>query len=354
VTLQDILIRRMRRDGALSVADFMGTALFHPEQGYYARRMPIGRAGDFTTAPEVHQMFGEMIAAWLVDYWYRSGRPEPFLLVELGPGRGTLMQDILRTAAGLSPSFTRAAKVWFVETSSILRREQAVAVPAASLTDDLAAVPAAFALVVANEFFDALPIHQYVKTGRHWRERTVTWDGSSARFIFALAPHLSPATPHLPDLAREGDIVEISPAAQAIVADLAGRAVADGGASLIIDYARDPREPCGTLQAVQSHRRVDPLREPGTADLSARVDFQELASTARAAGASVHGPRAQGAFLETVGIRERGHRLAAMQPATRDGIESALRRLTRPEGMGSQFQAMSIACPSGPDPAGFA
>ena len=354
MTLQDILIRRMRRDGALSVADFMGTALFHPEQGYYARRAPIGQAGDFTTAPEVHQMFGEMIAAWLVDYWNRSGRPEPFLLVELGPGRGILMQDILRTAAGIAPSFTRAAEIWFVETSSGLRREQAIAVPAARFTDDLAAVPAGFALVVANEFFDALPIHQYVRTGRHWRERTVTWDGSSSRFVFALGPHPSPVTPHLPDSANEGDIVEISPAAQAVAADLAGRAVADGGTSLIIDYARDPREPCGTLQAVQSHRRVDPLSEPGAADLSARVDFQGLATTALAAGASVHGPRAQGAFLEAVGIRERGRRLAAMHPATRDGIESALRRLTRPEGMGSRFQAMSIAGPRGPDPAGFA
>ena len=354
MTLQDILIRRMRRDGALSVAEFMGTALFHPEQGYYARRVPIGLSGDFTTAPEVHQMFGEMIAAWLVDYWYRSGRPDPFLLVELGPGRGTLMQDILRTAGGVAPSFTRAAEVWFVETSPGLRRAQAVAVPTARLTDDLATVPAAFALVVANEFFDALPIHQYVKTGRHWRERTVTWDGTRSRFAFALAPHPSPITPHLSDVAREGDIVEVSPAAQAVAADLAGRAVADGGASLVIDYARDPREPCGTLQAVQSHRRVDPLSEPGAADLSARVDFHGLATTACAAGASVHGPRAQGTFLEALGVRERGRRLAAMQPAMRDGIEGALRRLTRPEGMGSRFQAMSIACPRGPDPAGFA
>jgi NADH dehydrogenase [ubiquinone] 1 alpha subcomplex assembly factor 7 len=354
VALQDILIRRMRRDGALSVADFMGTALFHPEQGYYARRAPIGQAGDFTTAPEVHQMFGEMIAAWLVDYWDRSGRPAPFLLVELGPGRGTLMRDIQRTAAGVAPSFARAARIWFVETSSSLRGEQAVAVPAARFTDNLAAVPAAFALVVANEFFDALPIHQYVKTGRHWRERTVIWDGSSSRFVFALAPHPSPVTPHLPGLAGEGDIVEISPAAQAVAADLAGRAVAHGGASLIIDYARDPREPCGTLQAVRSHRRVDPLSEPGAADLSARVDFQGLATTARAAGASVHGPRAQGAFLEAVGIRERGRRLAAMQPAARESIEGALRRLTGPEGMGSRFQAMSIAGPLGPAPAGFA
>ena len=352
MTLRDILIRRMRRDGALSVADFMGTALYHPEQGYYARRAPIGEAGDFTTAPEVHQMFGEMIAAWLVDYWCRSGRPEPFLLVELGPGRGTLMRDILRTAARVAPAFTRAAGVWFVETSASLRREQEAAVPAARFAGDLAAVPAGFALVVANEFLDALPVHQYVRTGRHWRERTVTWDGSG--FVFALAPHPSPVAPHLPDPAREGEVAEVAPAAQAMVADLAGRAAAAGGASLIVDYARDPREPCGTLQAVRSHRRVDPLREPGAADLSTRVDFRGLAAAARAAGAAVHGPRAQGAFLEAVGIRERARRLAAMQPAARAGIESALRRLTRPEGMGSRFQAMAIAGPRGPHPAGFA
>ena len=354
VTLRDVLIRRIRRDGALTIADFMATVLLHPEQGYYARRIPIGEAGDYTTAPEIHQIFGEMIAGWLIDYWHRSGSPEPLLLVELGPGRGTLVQDILRAADTVAPSFARAASIWFVETSPKLRGEQAAAVPDARFASELASVPQAFSLFVANEFFDALPIHQYVKTGTHWRERTVTWDEASARFVFALGPRPSPITCQLPVSACEGEVVEISPVAQAVVADLAARAVSDGGASLIVDYARDREEPFGTLQAVRSHRRVDPLDEPGSADLSSRVDFQQLAATARTGGACVHGPRKQGEFLETIGIRQRARRLAAMQPAASAGIKTALHRLVHPEGMGSRFHAMSVASPNGPDPAGFA
>ncbi len=353
MTLQELLVARIRRDGALSVADFMGVVLLHPQYGYYARQVPIGQAGDYTTAPELHQMFGEIIAAWLIDYWQRSSRPASFLLIELGPGRGTLMQDILRTAATVAPPFARAAEIWFVETSPLLRRQQAAAVPNARFAESLASVPTGFSLVVANEFFDALPVHQYVRKEGRWHERAIAWDPSTERFEFVLTPEPAPIGTYLPAAASDGDIAEVSPSAQSIVSDLARRAVADGGTSLIVDYARDRREPAGTLRAVRAHQSVDPLAHPGQADLSTRVDFERLAETARADGATVHGPCAQGAFLETLGLRQRAERLAATQPEQRVGIESAYRRLARPDGMGARFQALAIAGPGPVTPAGF-
>ncbi len=353
MTLRDLLVRRIRRDGALSVADFMGLALFHPKHGYYMRHVPVGRTGDYVTAPEIHQMFGEIITAWLIDYWQRCDRPTPFLLIELGPGRGTLMQDILRTASAVAPHFARAARIWFVEISPTLRGRQAVAVPAARFADELAAVPAGFSLVVANEFFDALPVHQYVKSGGHWHERLVTWNPSTARFAFMRAPQPTPVGPRLPSPAEEGEIAEVSLAGQAMVADLARRAVAEGGVSLILDYARDSQEPSGTLQAVRAHRSVDPLEDPGASDLSVRVDFDGLAAAARAVRAAVYGPRGQGAFLDALCIRRRAARLAVPRAADRADAEAALWRLTHPDGMGTRFRALAITGPDAPPPTGF-
>ncbi len=357
MTLEDVLIRRIRREGPISVAEFMGTALLHPLYGYYIRRLPVGRSGDFITAPEIHQIFGEMIAAWLIDFWKRADSPSPFVLAELGPGNGTLMADIVRTARSIAPGFASAADVWFVEVSPALRSRQAAAVPSARFADTVASVPDSFALIIANEFFDALPVHQYVWTGASWSERGITWNTGTKRFEFSVTDsrHLAPnwlGDPP-PGEREQGRIVEVCPAGHAMVDDLARRTLVNGGGVLIADYGRDAREDAGTLQAVRGHRKVDPLSDPGQADLSTRVDFSELAVTARARGAAVHGPCTQAAFLEMIGIRERASRLIAMHPSQRHDIEGALRRLTRPEDMGTRFRVMAITAPNGPAPAGF-
>ena len=353
MSVRDSLIRRIRREGAISVSDFMATALLDPVDGYYMRRSPLGRSGDFITAPEIHQMFGEMIAAWLIDYWNRADRPATFKLIELGPGRGTLMRDILRTADTVAPAFCAGADVWMVEVSPNLRTGQGDALPRARFAADLASVPEGYALVVANEFFDALPVHQYVPDETGWRERAVTWNARKARFTFVLAGRRAPLPAGFPAAGREGEIIEVSAAAHAMAADLARRAVNHGGATLIMDYGRDEHEPGGTLQAVREHRSVDPLSEPGRTDLSSRVDFRGLAETARADGAFVYGPCGQGEFLERLGIRARARKLTHLNPAERPRVEAALRRLTAPEEMGTRFRAMAIANPDGPVPAGF-
>lgn len=352
MSVRDSLIQRIRREGAISVFEFMAAALLDPVDGYYMRRSPLGRLGDFITAPEIHQMFGEMVAAWLIDYWHRADRPSTFRLIELGPGRGTLMRDILRTADTVAPAFCAAADVWMVEVSPELRARQGDALPRARLADDLAMVPDGYALVVANEFFDALPVRQYVRDDSGWRERAVTWNAEDARFDFVLSGR-APLPAGFPLAGRNGEIIEVSAAAHAMVSDLARRAVDHGGGTLIIDYGRDEYEPGGTLRAVREHRSVDPLSDPGLADLSSRVDFRGLANTARTQGALVRGPCGQGEFLEGLGIRTRARKLTHLNPSERPRVEAALRRLTAPEEMGTRFQTMAIVRPNGPVPAGF-
>lgn len=350
----DALARRIAREGPVTVAEFMATALLHPRHGYYMRGGAIGRAGDFITAPEVHQAFGETLGAWCVDFWERAGGPRPFVLLELGPGRGTLMRDVLRAARSVRPAFADAAEVWLVEASPALREEQARAVPGARFALDPGGAPEGFTIALANEFLDALPVRQFARHEGRWEERLVGWDPARGGFAFTRSGRPSPFAAGLAADAPEGTVAEISPAAHAVAAGLAGRVRESGGAALLLDYGRDPDEPAGTLRAVRRHRPDDPLRAPGEADLSVRVDFDALAGTARAEGARVLGPAAQGAFLERLGIRERAGALAWTDPARAAGAAAGVRRLTAPGAMGARFQALALAGPEGPEPAGFA
>jgi NADH dehydrogenase [ubiquinone] 1 alpha subcomplex assembly factor 7 len=357
--LADSLRRRIAIDGPLTVAQYMAEALGHPRHGYYATRDPLGTAGDFITAPEISQMFGELIGLWCADAWVRMDAPDPVSLVELGPGRGTLMADALRAAGWAMPAFRRAIEIHLVETSPALRAAQARALVAAEPTwhDGLDTVPERPALVVANEFFDALPIRQWLCTADGWHERLVDRDEQTDSLRFVLARRADPTVPALVPAAiaaEPGALVESAPAALNQAALLGARLAKHGGAVLIIDYGPASPTPGDTLQAVSRHRSVHPLAAPGEADLTAHVDFRALAGAARRAGVVVHGPIPQGQFLAALGIAERARRLAEARPDRAASIDAARRRLVAPDQMGMLFKAMVLAHPAVGLPAGFA
>ena len=355
------LAARIERFGPLTLAEYMAAALTDPEGGYYMSGDPFGAGGDFVTAPEVSQMFGELIGLWCADLWQRGGAPDPVWLVELGPGRGTLMADALRAARGL-PGFLAAARLALVEVSPALRARQAETLADCPLAqaplwlEHAGALPEGPAIVIANEFFDALPLRQLERGPEGWRERLVVTDPRG----LALAP--GPPSPALAELvplglrdAPPGTVAELCPAGLGLAAWLGARIAETGGGALIVDYG--PARPSGraTLQALRGHRRVDILEAPGAADLTAHVDFSALAEAAGAAGARCHGPVPQGAFLKALGIEARAAALCrGAEPAQRASIEAALDRLTSAAGMGDLFKALAVTPASLDSPAGFA
>ncbi len=342
--LEAIIRAEIAASGPMTLHDYMALCLAHPEHGYYMRRDPLGAAGDFTTAPEISQMFGEMIGLWLAEVWHGLGRPAPFRLVELGPGRGTLMADILR-AGRAAPGFLDSAEVWLVETSPALRAEQARQVPGARQAGALAEVPAGPFLLVANEFFDALPVRQFVRTAKGWAERMVGLDGDRLAFGLRPAPDLGPAP--------VGAVRERSPAGEAAAAEIGARIGAAGGAALIVDYGYAAPTPAGadTVQALRAHAYADPLEAPGEADITAHVDFGALARAAKGAAASPLVP--QGAWLERLGIGARAATLARARPERAAEIGGQLRRLTAPEEMGTLFRVMALGQAGAPPFPGF-
>ncbi len=322
--------------------DFMQTCLLHPEHGYYTTREPFGTAGDFTTAPEISQMFGELVGLALAQTWIDQGAPKPFALAELGPGRGTLMADMRRAMARV-PGLTDAARITLVEASARLRQIQSARLGPVSHCGGVDELPELPLFLVANEFFDALPIRQFVRVDGGWAERMVTVSEG------ALALALAPPVP-LPRDGAPGEVWEDRPAAAAIIAAIARRIVRHGGVALIIDYGT--WDGYGdSLQALQRHGRADPLDRPGEADLTAHVDFAPLAAAAVAEGAAASAPVPQGAWLRMLGIEARAARLTAAGDA---GAQTALHRLTHPAQMGHLFKVMAIWPPKAPPPPGFA
>jgi SAM-dependent MidA family methyltransferase len=327
---------------------------------YYARpgATPFGRAGDFTTAPEISQAFGECLGIWAAVVWQAMGRPDPVLLVELGPGRGTLMADALRAAGEVATPFRAALRVHMVEASPPLREAQARALSPGAVAAwhaDAAGLPPGPAILLANEFFDALPIRQFVRRGAGWAERHVQ-DG---RFVEQRA-EAGPDAPPLPAEAPEGAVLEHGAAARALAGALGARLAAQGGAALVLDYGPATGGGLGdTLQAVSRHGRADPLAEPGTVDVTAHVDFGALAAVACAAGATAHGPLPQGLFLQRLGLAARAAvlaRAAAAGPGGRAAaglVLSGAQRLLAPEGMGRLFKALCLCHPGLPTPPGF-
>ncbi|MBV8889975.1 MAG: SAM-dependent methyltransferase [Alphaproteobacteria bacterium] len=352
------IVRRIQAHGPLSVAGFMAMALHDREAGYYTKRGPIGAAGDFVTAPEISQIFGELIGIWCADWWQRAGSPDPVVLAELGPGRGVLMVDALRAAGTVRP-FRRSLRPFLVEASPVLRAEQQknLADAGAVWVNRIEDLPDGPMLLIANEFLDALPIRQLIRVGRHWAERVVTVDPEGG-LVFAAGPE-SPALRSLvaPALRESppGTVVEFRPAAAALAAAVAERVCRAPGAALFIDYGFCTSRSGSTLSAVRRHRPVGILDRPGGADLSAHVDFAALAAAARGAGAAVFGPIPQGSLLRALGAEIRLAALcASAAPSQREALASGLHRLLDPQQMGTLFNAIAVASPGGPVPAGFA
>ncbi len=338
-------MREIAAARTVTVADYMAAANAH----YYATRDPLGAAGDFTTAPEISQMFGEMVGIWIADLWTRAGGPA-FHYVELGPGRGTLAADALRTAARFD---CKPQGLHLVETSPALRAAQSARLPDAEHHDEIDSLPDDLPLIViANEFFDALPVHQYVATKDGWRERIVLRAGDG----ITAAPDTVPADEAIPPALRdraEGTIVETAPAAAAVMHQCSARLARQGGAMLAIDYGYCGPATGDTLQAVKAHRFADPFADPGEVDLTAHVDFAALAHAARRPGTNVFGPVDQGAWLQAMGIDARLQTLVAASPARAADLQGQRDRLVAADQMGTLFQAMALTGAGWPQPAGF-
>ncbi len=309
---------------------------------YYATQDPFL---DFTTSPEISQMFGELLGAWAATVWQQIGAPVSLLFAEAGPGRGTLMRDARRATARVAPAFHAAAKIHFIENSPRLREAQRAAVPDATWHDDLSTLPPGPLILLANEFLDALPIRQFVRAAGAWQERHV----HAGAFL------LCPAEPPTPQTAPpDGTIQEQGDAARTWTTGLAARLARHGGAAVILDYGPAHSTPGDSLQALRHGRPADPLADPGTADLTAHVDFQAVAEAARTAGAAARGPVPQGKFLAALGLFRRTEKLAAANPARADALREAADRLAAPSRMGHLFKALAITHPGAPPPPGFA
>jgi len=349
--LGEKIIDLIRLNGPIPVAEYFALCLNDPRHGYYRTRDPFGRGGDFVTAPEISQLFGELIGVFMILAWRAHGRPAKVRLVEIGPGRGTMVADALRAMTALAPDMTASSTVHLVEASGRLRQVQRETLArsgvAADWHDALQSVPAGFTLLMANELFDAIPTRQFVNGPEGFRERVICVD-KDGDLAFATGPAaLDPDLP--PGEARPGAVFEIAPAREAIMAGIASRLVAEGGTALVVDYGHVCTVLGDTLQAVRRHRFDDVLAHPGEADLTSHVDFEALTRAARAQGAHVALPLDQAQFLLGLGLLERAGALGAGKPAqTQQAIALAVERLAGDgdNQMGRLFKAL---CVSGKD-----
>lgn len=333
--------------GPIPVNEYMALCLFDPEDGYYTTREPFGTAGDFVTAPEISQMFGELIAIWLYQAWQAIGRPAPVTIAEIGPGRGTLMNDMLRALSRLDPALTAGASFAMIETSPRLSeiQKQTLAGTVASIGwhEAIDTLPQAPLLIVGNELFDAVPIRQFIRAGANWRERMIGLDDADELRFFAGVGSIDPTL--LPDdagNAPQGAIAEIAPARTALMAAIAERLAKHGGAGLFIDYGHLKPGVGDTLQALRKHDHEDVLANPGEADLTAHVDFAALAAIVRAHGLEAQ-LTTQGEFLIGMGLLERAGLLGAQaNDQSRQAIADAVERLAGPDAMGELFKVLKI------------
>lgn len=358
--MQSSAVERLKRhlagNGPMSVADYMLWCLTTGSSSYYRSGNPIGASGDFVTAPEVSQIFGELITVWAIAVWRNMGSPRPFVLAELGPGRGTLMQDALRAARSV-PAFREAAQVHLVETSSTLRALQDQALSSLCKPqwhETLTAIPQAPLILIANEFFDAIPVEQHIYIDGSWHKRVIALNGSD-KPVFTKGRLSLPPVELLPSRGpNEGDILEYRPGAAALLSEIARRASTAPIAILIADYGYERRDYGDTLQAVQAHGYVHPLESPGEADLSAHVNFAELAHTAETAGLKIWGPQPQSEFLLSLGLEQRLRTLmASADEKQRAALFLGARRLVDPFQMGSLFKVMAITSEGQPPPPPF-
>ena len=346
----------IEKSGPISLATYMDLALQHPEFGYYKHKDPLGSEGDFITAPEISQMFGEMIGLWCADIWQQMGKPSSFLLIECGPGRGTLIEDALRATSKIS-GFHEALDLYLLESNETLRQKQTEKLSSFKPTyiDDLNELPQKPMLLIANEFLDALPIRQFEKNFQGWCERLITVENDNFLFtLWPLDPILTRLIPANLRDANPGTVYEISPPSLGVVRTLSKQLLRNKGAALLIDYGFIEASGKPTLQAVSKHQFTDVLKDPGEIDITAHVDFGTLKSVAAAEGVIVSGPLGQGEFLNTLGIELRAVQLKQRTtPSEAKNIDLALHRLTNVSEMGSLFKVMSLSSPDLTELAGF-
>ncbi len=362
--LKDRIISQIKETGPMSVAGYMAICLLDPTMGYYPTRDPLGEGGDFITAPEISQMFGEVLGLWAIDRYRALGSPDKIHLVEYGPGRGIMMSDMLRTAR-LDKNFVGALNVWLIETSAALESKQAEILADCgvnvSWVSKLEDVDEGDVLVIGNEYLDCLPVRQFIMQDRFagnngWHERLVFEQGGELRFgvseiaISKADKELLPAD--LPDV-KNGDLLEISPGLKQITESLKDRFAQYGGSALFIDYGSDVTEFGDTFQAIKNHKKQDPLKQPGQADLTARVDFAALAHWAGRAGLDVFGAVSQSVFLSRLGIELRAVNLVKSSPAAKRKIARQLHRLTDETQMGELFKAICLQSRGLSKPLGF-
>lgn len=351
------LHRVIAAHGPISVARYMAEALGHPTDGYYTTRDPLGAKGDFVTAPEISQMFGELIGAWCADVWHQMDRPPVFRLVELGPGRGTLMSDALRATRKVE-GFVDAADLHLVEISPVLRQQQAETLAAYRPTwhDAFDQVPDGPLIVVANELFDALPVHQFAFAGGQWRERLIDVGANGTGLRFVLGPVTEDWPAPQVDTAQApppAAIRERCPSGSALIGEIGHRVAVHGGAALVVDYGYDQPGFGDTVQAVHNHEPVDVLAAPGEDDLCAHVDFVALREAVCGTNATAWGPVTQAHFLAAIGLEARAATLKKAAPDAGGEIDAAVTRLTASDQMGSLFKVLALTS-AGLTPAGFA
>jgi NADH dehydrogenase [ubiquinone] 1 alpha subcomplex assembly factor 7 len=348
MSLKRRLAERIALQGPLTVAQFMEACLHDPQEGYYATRPVLGEHGDFITAPLVSQMFGELVGLWAVSVWRAIGSPRPFRLIEVGPGDGVLISDVLR-AARLDPAFLAAMDLWLVEVSGPLqaRQMQAVSGVGASWAGALTQVPSGVpTILIANELLDCLPARQFVKTASGWAERMIGLD--RGKLVIGLSPSLLPGNRPAP----AGSVLEVSPAQEAFAAEVATRLARDGGAALLMDYGRAEPGFGDTLQALKRHRKVDVLESAGEADLTVHADFPAVIEAARREGVAAR-LTTQAEFLVGLGLLERAQALASARPDQAAKLERQVERLIGAEQMGELFKVLCLYYPQSLSPPGF-
>lgn len=354
--LEALIRARIDADGPLPVDAYMATALAHPEHGYYRKRDPLGAAGDFVTAPEVSQVFGELIGLWAAVVWQQMGSPHRVVFAECGPGRGTLMADALR-AAERAAGFLDAAEVHLVETSPALRDRQreTLAGREPAWHDSASDLPDGPLILIANEFLDALPVRQIVRTEAGWSERCIGIEDGQLVFVAGpAAPDADDVLPASLAAAAPGTVFEFSPEALSFGGWAAARLARDGGAALLVDYGHASSAAGDTLQAVRKHAYADPLADPGDADLTAHVDFDALGRRMREAGARTYGPMPQRQFLISLGILQRTEQLTRnAAPDAAQTVLAATKRLIDPDEMGNLFKVLAATGPDDAPPPAF-
>ena len=352
--MKDYFIKKIKIEGPISISTYMAENNLAPNKGYYNSDNIIGKKGDFITSPEVSQMFGELLGLLITNYWHLSNKPKKPILVDLGGGNGTMMKDCLRAINNIDKNFKDNVTPIFIETSNKFISKQKKAMPNSLNFKELNEIPNKFMGLIANEFFDSLPIKQFIRINKYWHERLIDLNPNNEnQLIFTYDRKPTKYLELISDFSSKHKIIEICPSALSIIKEISNKIKIYGGIAIIIDYALEKNDYYGSLQAVKKHTHVSPLSNPGLIDLSARVNFNMIIETAEELGLNVYGPSKQNEFLEKLGIGLRCQQLIKFNPSKKQQIKKAYNKLMSEKEMGSLFKVIAITKKLSPKPAGF-